>query len=343
MLSLQQKKEFNDFKATISIPTPEENSPFVDVELTANHYPSNNEKIELETEQYNTLISSLKAGKMLRVKALCGIFFGITTDLLPKEELGEELDPESLHPRIMIRVGDINSMSSIVNDEGKDGDIFYVYLSITPNESGKYEAIFKEAKKNYLALDNYEEYTPGSDYQPATKKYVDTSITTSLDVPEENQTYLRTKKGWEKAVVVKENQTVAYCRADDVNFDEADENGLVYIGSFISYTDIQKYSSLIIEFSDIIFESIYVTTNYVVSTGISYTRIELPDKTFLSGYGTIGFSMSNIMYAPSEGGKLIYYKFNNLGLVVKTDGKAYIYFDKKYISKYEISATEVLV
>lgn len=143
-----KQSEFEAFKAKLSVETPAEGSPFVDITLTTSQFPTDGAVIELNTEQYNTIKSGLLNGKILRVKAVCGIFFGSTTTIIPTDYGSEEVIPENSIPAVLIWA--TNPSEGIGGGAPISAVQFTVYFSKDPNESGNYEATFYEMKGNFV-------------------------------------------------------------------------------------------------------------------------------------------------------------------------------------------------
>lgn len=143
-----KQSEFEAFKAKLSVETPAEGSPFVDITLTTSQFPTDGDVIELNTEQYNTIKSGLQNGKMLRVKGVCGIFFGSTTTLIPTDYGSGEINPENSIPAVLIWG---TNPSGAIGGRGPISAVqFTVYFSKDTNESGNYEATFYGMKGNFV-------------------------------------------------------------------------------------------------------------------------------------------------------------------------------------------------
>lgn len=143
-----KQSEFESFKAKLSVETPAEGSPFVDITLTTSQFPTDGDVIELNTEQYNTIKSGLLNGKILRVKAVCGIFFGSTTTLITTDYGSGEVNPENSIPAVLIWV--TNPSEGIEGGAPISAVQFTVYFSKDTNESGNYEATFYGMKGNFV-------------------------------------------------------------------------------------------------------------------------------------------------------------------------------------------------
>lgn len=143
-----KQSEFEAFKAKLSVETPAEGSPFVDITLTTSQFPTDGDVIELNTEQYNTIKSGLLNGKILRVKAVCGIFFGSTTTLIQTDYGSGEVNPENSIPAVLIWV--TNPSEGIGGGAPISAVQFTVYFSKDTNESGNYEATFYGMKGNFV-------------------------------------------------------------------------------------------------------------------------------------------------------------------------------------------------
>lgn len=143
-----KQSEFEAFKAKLSVETSAEGSPFVDITLTTSQFPTDGDVIELNTEQYNTIKSGLLNGKILRVKAVCGIFFGSTTTLILTDYGSGEVNPENSIPAVLIWA--TNPSEGIGGGASISAVQFTVYFSKDTNESGNYEATFYGMKGNFV-------------------------------------------------------------------------------------------------------------------------------------------------------------------------------------------------
>ena len=141
-----KKSEFEAFKAKLSVDTPSEGSPFVDIEMASTNFPTDNDTVELTPEQYSIIDGGLKEGKMLRIKAKCGIFFGSTTTLIPFDASGD-ITPDKMEPSVLIW----STSSSVgIGSAHVKAVQMSVYISHTPNEAGNYVATFYKMKGDFV-------------------------------------------------------------------------------------------------------------------------------------------------------------------------------------------------
>ena len=141
-----KKSEFEAFKAKLSVNTPVEGSPFVDIEMASSNFPTDNDTVELTPEQYSIIDGGLKEGKMLRIKAKCGIFFGSTTTLIPFDASGD-ITPDKMEPSVLIWS---TSSSLGIGSAHVKAVQMSVYISHTPNEAGNYVATFYKMKGDFV-------------------------------------------------------------------------------------------------------------------------------------------------------------------------------------------------
>lgn len=141
-----KKSEFESFKAKLNVNTPVEGSPFVDIEMASKNYPKDNDTVELTPEQYSIIDGGLKEGKMLRVKAIGGIFFGSTTTLIPFDASGGNTT-DKMEPSVLIwsTVSGVGIGSAHVKAVQMS-----VYISHTPNDAGNYVATFYKIKGDFV-------------------------------------------------------------------------------------------------------------------------------------------------------------------------------------------------
>lgn len=146
-----RQSEFEDFKAKINLSPVNPESPFVDIEFIANYFPEHNSTVELTQEQYDTIHKELINGKILRINAMCGIFFG-TSNLFIGSASGSDLDKEEYQKAsecfVNILVGDVNAIINADSNigEGVTNQLFTIKISKTANETGKHIATFYKAK-----------------------------------------------------------------------------------------------------------------------------------------------------------------------------------------------------
>lgn len=146
-----RQSEFEDFKAKINLSPVNPESPFVDIEFTASVFPEHNSTVELTQEQYDIIHKELINGKILRINAMCGIFFG-TSNLFIGDASGSDLDKEEYQKSaecfVNILVGDIDAIVNADSNisEGVTNKLFTVKISKTANETGKHIATFYKAK-----------------------------------------------------------------------------------------------------------------------------------------------------------------------------------------------------
>lgn len=146
-----KQSEFEEFKAKINISPVNPESPFVDIEFIASFFPEHNSTVELTQEQYDTIHKELINGKILRIKAMCGIFFG-TSNLFIGPASGSDIDKEEYQKTsecfVNILVGDANAIINEDNNisEGVTNQLFTIKISKTANETGKHIATFYKAK-----------------------------------------------------------------------------------------------------------------------------------------------------------------------------------------------------
>lgn len=141
-----KESEFEAFKAKLSVNTPVEGSPFVDIEMASTNFPTDNDTVELTPEQYSIIDGGLKEGKMLRIKAKCGIFFGSTTTLIPFDASGD-ITPDKMEPSVLIWS---TSSSLGIGSAHVKAVQMSVYISHTPNEAGNYVATFYKMKGDFV-------------------------------------------------------------------------------------------------------------------------------------------------------------------------------------------------
>ena len=151
-----RKSEFEEFKSKINVNVPTAESPFVDIEFTASYFPEHNSTAELTEEQYDIIHSGLINGKILRIKALCGIFFGTSTLLMGDVGSGSDIDKEqykeSAECFVNIYVGDINELIGETNiTNAVQNTLFTVRISNTANESGNHVATFYKMNGEYVS------------------------------------------------------------------------------------------------------------------------------------------------------------------------------------------------
>lgn len=146
-----RQSEFEDFKAKINLSPVNPESPFVDIEFIANYFPEHNSTVELTQEQYDTIHKELINGKILRINAMCGIFFG-TSNLFIGSDSGSDLDKEEYQKAsecfVNILVGDVNAIINADSNigEGVTNQLFTIKISKTANATGKHIATFYKAK-----------------------------------------------------------------------------------------------------------------------------------------------------------------------------------------------------
>ena len=146
-----RQSEFEDFKAKINLSPVNPESPFVDIEFIANYFPEHNSTVELTQEQYDTIHKELINGKILRINAMCGIFFG-TSNLFIGSASGSDLDKEEYQKAsecfVNILVGDVNAIINADSNigEGVTNQLFTIKISKTANATGKHIATFYKAK-----------------------------------------------------------------------------------------------------------------------------------------------------------------------------------------------------
>ena len=141
-----KKSEFESFKAKLNVNTPVEGSPFVDIEMASKNFPTDNDTVELTPEQYSIIDGGLKEGKMLRIKAKCGIFFGSTTTLIPFDASGD-ITTDKMEPSVLIW----STVSSVgIGSAHIKAVQMSVYISHTPNDAGNYVATFYEMKGDFV-------------------------------------------------------------------------------------------------------------------------------------------------------------------------------------------------
>ena len=146
-----RQSEFEDFKTKINLSPVNPESPFVDIEFIANYFPEHNSTVELTQEQYDTIHKELINGKILRINAMCGIFFG-TSNLFIGSASGSDLDKEEYQKAsecfVNILVGDVNAIINADSNigEGVTNQLFTIKISKTANETGKHIATFYKAK-----------------------------------------------------------------------------------------------------------------------------------------------------------------------------------------------------
>ena len=146
-----RQSEFEDFKAKINLSPVNPESPFVDIEFTASVFPEHNSTVELTQEQYDIIHKELINGKILRINAMCGIFFG-TSNLFIGDASGSDLDKEEYQKSaecfVNILVGDIDAIVNADSNisEGVTNKLFTVKISKTADENGKHIATFYRAK-----------------------------------------------------------------------------------------------------------------------------------------------------------------------------------------------------
>lgn len=141
-----KKSEFESFKAKLNVNTPVEGSPFVDIEMASKSYPTDNDTVELTPEQYSIIDGGLKEGKMLRIKAKCGIFFGSTTTLIPFDA-SDGITTDKMEPSVLI--WSTVSSFGIVSAHVKAVQMS-VHISHTPNDAGNYVATFYKMKGDFV-------------------------------------------------------------------------------------------------------------------------------------------------------------------------------------------------
>lgn len=146
-----RQSEFEEFKAKINLSPVNPESPFVDIEFIASFFPEHNSTVELTQEQYDIIHKELINGKILRIKAMCGVFLG-TSNLFIGPATDPELDKEEYQKTsecfVNILVGDANAIINEDNNisEGVTNQLFTIKISKTANETGKHIATFYKAK-----------------------------------------------------------------------------------------------------------------------------------------------------------------------------------------------------
>lgn len=141
-----KQSEFESFKAKLNVNTPVEGSPFVDIEMASKNSPTDNDTVELTPEQYSIIDGGLKEGKMLRIKAKCGIFFGSTTTLIPFDASGD-ITTDKMEPSVLIW----STGSSVgIGSAHVKAVQMSVYISHTPNDAGNYVATFYKMKGDFV-------------------------------------------------------------------------------------------------------------------------------------------------------------------------------------------------
>lgn len=145
----------SEFNAKIRILESKQDSPFVDILLSSIAFPGDGDYVYLSKDEYDAVVSGLKDGKILRVKAGCGIFFGFTSIMFNSSDYNNpDFKYSDSLPYIVIDVSSFGDKGEDSTDPTEKTFIrpkrVTVNLLNNPDSQNRYKAVFKSDSRKFV-------------------------------------------------------------------------------------------------------------------------------------------------------------------------------------------------